>query len=150
MESKASIERTLTGLTSGDGPFARWETSQSTYAIPESFQYESITSSNFRFYLHNKQPAFILGRITYYSVWRVTAELNDGRIVPIPVNQVDLNFVGFELPAGTKAASFYYDSHASRPLILCWMILITPLCIFFLTGAYRFSVGIGLRGRESQ
>jgi|GEM_PF-5535791 len=129
IESKATIERSLTGLTAGEGPFARWKTNQETYNTPQNFRYKAVNGSSFELDIQNAERTFIVGRITYFPTWQAVASLADGSEVRLPVNQVDVNFLGFEVPAGVRKVMLFYSSRASKTVILLWIALTVPLCL---------------------
>jgi len=151
IESNATVERTLRGLASGDGPFSRWATTHSTYQMPEEFRIVSTEDSHFVFQMKNSDPAFVIARITYVPSWRAVAQLAGGRSINLPVNQVDLNFMGYEVPSGARQVSIFYSSRADRTLILLWFVTMIPLCVIFILYVVQIlSGGIGVRGLEIQ
>ena len=130
VESKTTIEQTLKGLAAGKGPFTRWAVTNRRYMIPEKLEYRELTPSRFEIKIKADGPVFLITRITYFHCWKVRAFFEDGRSASLPVNQVDLAFVGMELPPGVEKIILYYESSVNVYVLSLWSCFVLVLCFF--------------------
>jgi hypothetical protein len=125
----ASPEKTLNGLLQSDSAFTRWKTEESRFVKPESLHYKEFNPSEYRIELKSSGPVFLVTRITFFPVWKATGIFSDGRVKTLKTNQVDLSFIGVEVPAGVERVTLGYQSRVRPGLLVIWGLIVTMSCV---------------------
>ena len=119
----ASPEIALRGLVLGETVSARWKTEGSPFVLPKKIGYKQIHPGEYQIDLESAGPVFLASRITYYPTWKAIGILPDGLPRELKMNQVDLSFVGFEVPAGVRKVTLSYESRVKSGFLIGWAAL---------------------------